>query len=159
MADALVTVRVVRAGAAAAEDLPAAALGLRYRASDLDATTVVCGAELALTPADAASVRHEMDEIRAWRRTHQPLHAATCGSVFANPPGTSAGALIEAAGLKGHRIGGATVSPTHANFIETAPGARADDVLRLIDEVRRVVARDTGVELRTEVVVLDPPAR
>lgn len=156
MADALVSARLVRPGAAA-EVVPADALGLRYRGSDVPAGCVVTGAVLRLRPADAAAVRAEMDDIRAWRRTHQPLHAATCGSVFANPPGDSAGRLVESAGMKGHRVGGAAVSPTHANFIETRTGARADDVLRLVEEVRTEVARASGVELATEVVVLRPP--
>ena len=154
LAAALVSVRVLRPGAASVEVLPAAALGLRYRGSDLAGDAVVTGATLQLRAADPSEVRAEMDDIRAWRRTHQPLHAATCGSVFRNPPGTSAGALIEAAGLKGRRVGGAVVSPTHANFIETTPDARAADVLRLIDEVRAEVLRSSGVELRTEVIVL-----
>lgn len=154
MADALVSVRVVGAGTTGVE-LPADRLGLAYRRSALPADVVVTAATLRLARAAAGEVRRAMDDIRAWRRSHQPLHAATCGSVFANPPGASAGALIEAAGLKGHRVGGAVVSPTHANFIETTPGARADDVLRLIDEVRAGVARTAGVTLRTEVVLLD----
>ncbi len=156
MADALVTARLLRAGGEVVEEVPAARLGLRYRGSDLPADAVVTGVALRLIPAEAAVVRAEMDGIRAWRRAHQPLHAATCGSVFANPPGTSAGRLIEEAGLKGHRVGSAVVSPTHANFIETDPGASSDDVLRLIEEVRTEVLRRTGVELATEVVVLRP---
>jgi UDP-N-acetylmuramate dehydrogenase len=159
MADALVSVRVLRIRAAEAEDVPVDRLGLRYRGSDVPDDAVVTGAVLRLAAADATVVRAEMDEIRAWRREHQPLHGATCGSVFTNPPGGSAGRLIEEAGLKGHRVGGATVSPTHANFIETTMDARADDVLRLIDEVRTAVARRTGVELAVEVVVLGASAR
>lgn len=159
VADALVAARLLRVGASEAEEVAADRLGLRYRASDVPADAIVTGAVLRLVPADASVVRAEMDEIRAWRREHQPLHAATCGSVFTNPPGGSAGRLIEEAGLKGHRVGGAVVSPTHANFIETSPGARADDVLRLIDEVRTGVAERTGVELGVEVVVLGAPSR
>ena len=152
--EALVSARLLRAGADAAEEVAADRLGLRYRGSDVPADAVVTAAVLRLTPTDASEVRAEMDDIRAWRREHQPLHAATCGSVFTNPPGGSAGGLIEEAGLKGHRVGGAAVSATHANFIETTPGSRADDVLRLIDEVRTAVARRSGVELAVEVVVL-----
>lgn len=154
MRDALVSARLLRAGSDEAEELDAERLGLRYRGSDVPADAVVVAAALRLAPADAAAVRAEMDDIRAWRREHQPLHASTCGSVFTNPPGGSAGRLIEEAGFKGHRVGGATVSPTHANFIETAPGSCADDVLRLIEEVRTGVARRHGIELAVEVVVL-----
>ena len=159
MADALVSARLLRAGADAAEDVPVGRLGLRYRGSDVPADAVVTAAVLRLVAREASAVRAEMDDIRVWRREHQPLHAATCGSVFTNPPGGSAGRLIEEAGLKGHRVGGAMVSPTHANFIETLPGSRADDVLRLIDEVRAAVARRTGVDLAVEVVVLGTSER
>jgi UDP-N-acetylmuramate dehydrogenase len=159
MADAVVTARVLRAGDDAAEDWSAARLGFRYRGSDVPPDAVVTAVRLALTPGEAAVVRTEMDGIRAWRRAHQPLHASTCGSVFTNPPGTSAGALIESAGLKGRRVGGAMVSPTHANFIETTPGAQAADVLALIELVRAEVAAATGHDLATEVVVLAPPER
>ena len=94
----------------------------------------------------------EIERIRGWRRTHQPLNLPSCGSVFTNPTGTSAGALIEAAGLKGRRVGGAEVSSLHANFIVTSTGATASDVATLIDEVRGEVLARTGVELRAEVV-------
>lgn len=157
MADALVRARLLRAGQDAAEWWEAAALGLRYRGSDVPSDAVVTEVELELAEQDAATVRAEMDEIRDWRRMHQPLHAATCGSVFANPDGESAGSLIEAAGLKGRRVGGAVVSSTHANFIETTEGARASDVLALIDLVRTEVARSSGHELRTEVIILRSP--
>ena len=157
LSDALVSVELVRAGDGDVEEVAAARLGLGYRTSALPAGAVVTGATLRLTPADAGEVRREMDDIRAWRRAHQPLHAATCGSVFANPPGASAGALIDAAGLKGHRVGGAVVSTTHANFIETSPGARAEHVARLIEEVRAGVVRHCGIELRAEVIVLTAP--
>jgi len=158
MADALVSARILRAGEGEVETWSTDRLGLRYRGSDVPRDAVVTGAELLLAEADVVRVRAEMDDIRAWRRAHQPLHAPTCGSVFANPDGASAGALIEGVGLKGHRVGGAMVSPTHANFIETAPGARAADVLELIGIVRDAVLRSSGHELRTEVVILAPPA-
>ena len=84
-----------------------------------------------------------------WRREHQP-GGQNAGSVFTNPPGDSAGRLVEAAGLKGLRIGSAAVSDKHANFIQADPGGSADDVRRLIDEVQSLVAERLGVELRTE---------
>lgn len=154
MSDALVSARVVTPSGA--RDVPVAELGLGYRTSALTASEIVTSATLRLEPADRDEVRAEMDAIRAWRRTHQPLHAPTCGSVFTNPDGASAGGLIEAAGMKGHRVGGALISPTHANFIETREGARAADVLRLIAEVQEQVLRTSGVHLAREVVVLDP---
>lgn len=154
MADALTSVRV--AGPGGVREVPAAELQLAYRSSALGPDDVVTSAVIRLAPADRDGIRAEMDEIRAWRRAHQPLQAATCGSVFTNPEGASAGGLIEAAGLKGHRVGGVRVSPTHANFIETTEGARAADVLRLIEEIRARVLQASGVRLATEVVILDP---
>ena len=92
-----------------------------------------------------------MDEARAWRRRTQPLAEPNCGSVFKNPTGDHAARLIEAAGLKGLRVGGAHVSGKHANFVVADPEARAADVLALIHEVQdRVEARD-GVRLEPEV--------
>ena len=90
-----------------------------------------------------------IDEVVRWRREHQP-GGQNAGSVFTNPPGDAAGRLIEEAGLKGFRIGSAVVSDRHANFIQADPGGSADDVKRLIDEVRALVAERLGVELRTE---------
>ena len=104
-------------------------------------------------------------EIVRWRRTHQP-GGANCGSVFTNPPGDSAGRLIDAAGLKGRHIGGASVSDKHANFIQADPGATAADVWALIVAVRAAVFEGFGVVLTPEVrtagfaadlPVLDPP--
>ena len=85
-----------------------------------------------------------------WRRANQP-GGANAGSVFTNPPGDSAGRLIDACGCKGLRIGTAEVSPKHANFIQADKGGLAADVRRVMDEVRSRVAAATGVELRTEV--------
>ena len=84
-----------------------------------------------------------------WRREHQP-GGANAGSVFRNPPGDSAGRIIDAAGLKGLRVGGAVVSPKHANFFQAEPGATADDVYRLMQEVRRRVGETSGITLEPE---------
>jgi UDP-N-acetylmuramate dehydrogenase len=91
-----------------------------------------------------------IDEIVRWRRVHQP-GGTNAGSVFTNPPGDSAGRLIDVCGLKGARIGSAEVSTKHANFIQADPGGSADDVRRLITHVQEEVASATGVVLRTEV--------
>ncbi len=92
-----------------------------------------------------------MDEVREWRRATQPLAEPNCGSVFTNPTGDHAARLVEAAGAKGRRVGGAFVSTKHANFIVAGPGARAADVVRLIDEVRSLVSSSAGVQLEPEV--------
>lgn len=88
------------------------------------------------------------------RRRRQPLGQPSPGCVFKNPPGWSAGELIDRAGLKGYRIGGAMISPVHANFIVNVGGARANDILRLIDLVRERVHRVFGIELEPELEIV-----
>jgi UDP-N-acetylmuramate dehydrogenase len=160
MCDVLEWVEVVRLDrGAGVRRLAAADLGMRYRHSDLGATAVVVRARLRLRTGDARAVAADMAEMRRWRREHQPVNEPSCGSVFRNPDGDSAGRLVEAAGLRGLRIGGARISERHANFITTEPGARASDVLALIAEARARVAERHGVTLRTEVVLagFEPP--
>jgi len=138
--------------------LVADALGLGYRDSRFkhDAGDgpgeVVLGARFRLEPAGEDLIRERLDDIRRWRREHQPLGLPSAGRVFRNPPvGPSAGALIEAAGLKGAREGGATVSEKHANFIVNDRRGSAADVRRLVDRVAAVVRRDAGIDLVPEI--------
>jgi UDP-N-acetylmuramate dehydrogenase len=113
---------------------------------------VVLAASLELRRGDPSEISALVEEHQARRRTTQPLADQNAGSVFRNPLGDHAGRLVEAAGLKGHRIGTAQVSTMHANFIVTDRGAaRASDVRALGDHVRRVVADRFGVELRYEI--------
>jgi len=154
MSDAVVEARVFDATTRTVAVWPSERLAFAYRSSALPASAVVTSVLLALRPGSSDELLAEIDRIRAWRRTHQPLNRPSCGSVFTNPPGLSAGALIESAGLKGARVGGAEVSDLHANFIVTRPGATASDVWRLIQHVRAEVARHSGVELDPEVVRL-----
>jgi UDP-N-acetylmuramate dehydrogenase len=107
-----------------------------------------------LAPADPASIKARVDDIRRWRREHQPLNMPSAGSIFRNPPGDSAGRLIDAAGLKGARVGGAVISDKHANFIVNDRQATAADVRRLAEVARAEVARRFGVELVYEVQFL-----
>lgn len=136
------------AGGGAAE-VAAGELALGYRCSAVGPTAVVVAAEFALTPGDRAEAEAEIAAVVAWRREHQP-GGANAGSVFANPPGDSAGRLIEAAGLKGHRRGSASVSAKHANFFQVDHGGSADDVRALIEEVRATVKDRFGTELTVE---------
>jgi UDP-N-acetylmuramate dehydrogenase len=106
-------------------------------------------ATFAVTADEPAACEARVAEIVRWRREHQP-GGANAGSVFRNPPGDSAGRLVDAAGLKGLRVGGAVVSEKHANFIQAEPGATAADVRALVLEVQRRVAGATGVELAPE---------
>lgn len=134
-----------REGEAAPEDL---AFG--YRTSSISSSEVVVWAELSGTEGTANTSRRVLSEIVRWRRQHQP-GGSNAGSVFTNPPGDSAGRLVEAAGLKGLRMGTAAVSPKHANFIQADDEGSADDVRRLIEHVAETVAARLGVTLSTEV--------
>ncbi|HMD45671.1 MAG TPA: UDP-N-acetylmuramate dehydrogenase [Acidimicrobiales bacterium] len=132
------------------------ALGLGYRTSAVRDTCVVCWADLAVGRGDPAAGRRTIADIVRWRREHQP-GGSNAGSVFTNPPGDSAGRLVEAAGLKGRRLGTAAVSTKHANFIQADDGGSADDVWRLIRLVRTGVAERLGVTLHPEVRLLGFP--
>ncbi len=137
--------------------LDADGLRLAYRDSALKHPSgafpdVVTWAAFDLGPAEPATIAARLDDIRRWRREHQPLGLPSAGSVFRNPEGGSAGELIDRAGLKGMRIGGATVSEKHANFIVNDRHGTASDVRSLGDLVRRAVAERFSVELRYEVV-------
>lgn len=125
-------------------------LAYRYRGSAIGPRDLVTGVRLHLARGDREASRAQIREIVAWRRAHQP-GGANCGSVFRNPPDEPAGALIERAGLKGHRVGTAHVSEKHANFIQADEDGRADDVALLMREVRQTVLERCGVTLETEV--------
>jgi UDP-N-acetylmuramate dehydrogenase len=124
-----------------------------YRSSSVGAAELVVQAELAVTPGDAAVEQAALSSIVRWRRRHQP-GGSNAGSVFTNPPGDPAGKLIEAAGLKGFRLGTAHVSEKHANFIQADKGGRADDVRSLMEHVRGQVLAQCGVSLSAEVRLL-----
>lgn len=154
MSQALVEVEVFRLRSGVREVWAASALGLRYRHSELPDDAVVVSAVLELPRADATQLRADIKEIRQWRREHQPINEPNCGSVFTNPPDDSAGRLVDAVGGKALRIGGATISDRHANFIVTSSDASAQDVHDLITEVRARVHDAFGVALRPEVVIV-----
>lgn len=130
-------------------EVPAADLDLGYRRSAVGPTQVVVAAEFALTAGDRVKAEAAIAAVVHWRREHQP-GGSNAGSVFANPEDDSAGRLIDAAGLRGHRRGSASVSPKHANFIQVDEGGSAEDVRVLIDEVRKTVEDRYGVVLTLE---------
>lgn len=133
-------------------------LQFAYRSSSFQGGgQVILGATLKLKPEEAEPVRQRMNEYLQYRRKTQPLTQPNMGSVFSNPPGDFAGRLIEAAGLKGHRVGGAQVSTMHANFIVNAGGATSDDVVRLMREICDTVQKKFGVALHPEVRFLGMP--
>jgi len=130
-------------------------LGLRYRSSGLGPGQVVAEVEFRLTPRPGEEIKALVGELQAKRKATQPTNKRTYGSVFKNPDHElSAGRMLEACGLKGHRMGGAQISPRHANFIENADGARSEDALALMSEARRRAWEGYGVELEHEVVFL-----
>jgi UDP-N-acetylmuramate dehydrogenase len=126
-------------------------LGFGYRRSNLPSRSVVISARWRLRPDDPADIRGRLDDMRAYRRRTQPLRQRNCGSVFTNPDGDSAGRIIEDAGLKGLRRGGAQVSNKHANFIVVEAAARAADVRALIGALREAVVAAGGPLLEPEV--------
>ena len=132
-------------------------LGLSYRHSELRHGQVVARAEFLLAPLPEEQIKANVARLQSLRKAAQPTNKRTFGSVFKNPEHElSAGRLLEACGLKGHRIGGAQISPRHANFIENADGARSADAVALMAEARRRALEQFGVELRHEVEFLGP---
>jgi len=152
MAASLMTVVVFDLVAGVERTLGVDELGLGFRSSTLEAHQLVLDATLQLDHGDAEASGRLISEIVTWRRTNQP-GGQNAGSVFVNPvPGeVSAGALVDAAGLRGHRIGTATVSDKHANFIQADDGGSADDVRALMAFVRERVEESSGFRLRSEI--------
>jgi UDP-N-acetylmuramate dehydrogenase len=132
-------------------------LGLSYRRSDLAHGQVVARVEFRLTPRPPAEIKALVVDLQSQRKAAQPTNRRTYGSVFKNPDHElSAGRMLEACGLKGHRIGGAQISPRHANFIENADDARSADAIALMTEARQRAWQQFGVELHREVEFLGP---
>lgn len=128
-------------------------LGLEYRHSSLARGEVVARVEYRLEPRSPGEIKDTVADLVARRKATQPTNKRTFGSVFKNPGGDiGAGEMLERCGLKGHRIGGAVVSPKHANFIENAGGATSADCVALIVEAQRRAREQFGVELEREVV-------
>jgi UDP-N-acetylmuramate dehydrogenase len=149
MAASLAGVRVVDLRTGEDGEVPVSALDLGYRTSNVQPHQLVVAADLQLAPGDPEAGARTLAEIVAWRRSNQP-GGPNAGSVFTNPPGDSAGRLIEAVGGKGLRVGTAVVSEKHANFIQADEGGRADDVRALMTLIVERVHAATGVVLHPE---------
>jgi UDP-N-acetylmuramate dehydrogenase len=152
IADVLRQVRVLTESGQI-EAWPAEKLGLRYRSSRLKghgSADIVLAAEFVLRRESPELLAERMARYSEQRRQSQPAESSA-GSIFKNPPGEFAGRLIEQAGLKGARVGGAEVSPEHANFIVNTGGATASDVWKLIEIIRATVRKKFGVELELEI--------
>ncbi len=130
------------------------ACGFRYRASDLPSDEIVVSAELLLRERARSEIEAEVAALREGRHQREPKKVSNAGSTFKNPPGDYAGRLIEAAGLKGMRIGGAECSPAHANWLVNTGSATAAELLALIEHVRARVEAVHGVVLELEVKVI-----
>jgi UDP-N-acetylmuramate dehydrogenase len=153
MAASLRRVRVVDLRTGEDGWMSSGVLELGYRRSALAPHQVVVAAELALSPGDRTTAEAAISEVVRWRREHQP-GGANAGSVFANPPGESAGRLLDVAGAKGRRHGSAEVSTKHANFVQSDDTGAADDVVALMAELRACVQAHVGIDLRAETHLL-----
>ena len=127
-------------------------LVFEYRHTNISAPFIL-GATLELDPEDPQRIMRKTKEIWMFKRNSQPLNTKNAGCIFKNPRGLSAGALIDQAGLKGFRVGGAQVSEKHANFIVAHPQCSADDVLKLIKIIQERVLERNQIELETEVQI------
>lgn len=135
-------------------ELPRETLRFGYRRFDLPADHIVTRIDFALTPGDRDAIRATMASAKSKRDKKQPLGFPNAGSVFKNPPGEFAGRLIEAAGLKGRRVGGAMISEQHANFIVNVGDATAADVKALMDEVADIVWQARAIRLVPEIKLI-----
>ena len=122
--------------------------------SSLPPGAILTRARLSIEVGERVEVQSQIDRLLAHRQATQPIEIPSCGSVFRNPPDAFAGQLIEAAGLKGLREGGAEISKVHANFIVNRGGATASEVMRLIEQARAAVEASAGVRLEPEVRIL-----
>ena len=152
MIASLISVRLFHIDRGIEANVSAANLGLRFRGSDLTDQHVVLSATLRLSWGDSAQGEARMTEIVKWRRDHQP-GGQNAGSVFVNPVAgaTSAGALIDGLGLRGYRIGSASISDKHANFIQSDEDGSADDVAEVMTFIRDRVSETHGIDLRSEI--------
>ncbi len=136
------------------EELISSEISFSYRKSSIAEKSVIHSVMLKLKDDRSELIRERVEKNLSMRKASQPLDMPSCGSVFKNPPGGYAARLIEASGLKGFKIGGAMISPKHANFIVNTGDAKASDILTLIDFTRKRVKEDSGILLETEVRVV-----
>jgi UDP-N-acetylmuramate dehydrogenase len=151
VADHLGTATIFDLATGAHEDRPAGSLGFSYRRSNLTDRDLVVAVRWDLPQDEPEEIKRRTEANRKRRAETQPGAVQNAGSVFKNPPGDHAGRLVEAAGLKGFRVGGASVSELHANFFIAGEGSTARDVYELVHEVRTRVLDAFGVELETEI--------
>lgn len=151
VSDVLAEAEVFDLNAGKSRALTPADLSMSYRHSALSSTDIVCTADFQLSDGNREEIAKKMAEYRDHRARTQPVDAPNAGSMFKNPPSDSAGRLIEEAGLKGLRVGGAEVSAKHANFFLAHPGSRSQDVHDLMASVQKTVHERFGILLWPEV--------
>ena len=132
-------------------------MGFTYRRSAVPRDWIFTSATFHGTPGEPAEIKRQMDEVAAYREKHQPIKERTGGSTFKNPPDNSAWKLIDAAGCRGLRVGGAMVSEMHCNFLINDQQASAEDIERLGETVRARVRAASGIELHWEIVRIGEP--
>ena len=150
-ADVLIAARILRIPTRSVDSLGPRDLDLRYRHSNLTDDDVVVQARFATRPVDPGAARRELRAITRWRKEHQPGGTLNAGSVFKNPAGDSAGAIIDRLGLKGTAIGPVAVSEVHANWMVAARSASASDIFSFVEHIRRIVSERAGVDLEPEI--------
>lgn len=138
-------------------ELSLADMGFTYRHSEVPTDFIFTSATYKGYPGDPADIQKEMEEVADYREQHQPIRERTGGSTFKNPPGHSAWKLVDSAGCRGLRVGGASVSEMHCNFLINDMGATGEDLERLGETVRARVKADSGVELNWEIIRLGQP--
>lgn len=138
-------------------DLTLADMGFTYRHSDVPDDFIFTSATFKGTPGDPVAIQKEMEEVADYREKNQPIRERTGGSTFKNPPGHSAWKLIDAAGCRGYRVGGASVSQMHCNFLINDLGASGEDLERLGETVRARVMANSRIELNWEIIRLGQP--
>lgn len=151
MVDVLETADLFDLGRGETSTVGAGDLAMAYRQTNLAPTQIVLEARFRTEAGDPDAGAARIREITRWRRLHQPGGTLNAGSVFKNPPGDSAGRIIDSLGLKGTAVGGASVSEKHANFFVAMPGTKASEVYLLVAKVRETVKARTGIDLEPEI--------
>lgn len=151
MVDVLETADLFDLGRGETSTVGAGDLAMAYRQTNLAPTQIVLEARFRTDAGDPDEGAARIREITRWRRLHQPGGTLNAGSVFKNPPGDSAGRIIDSLGLKGTAVGGASVSEKHANFFVAMPGTKASEVYLLVAKVRETVKARTGIDLEPEI--------
>lgn len=149
--DVLIMATIVDLMTGARSERDPQALDLSYRHSNVSSSELVVSATFRGYRGDPVDGKEKMREVTKWRKEHQPGGTLNAGSVFKNPPGGTAGELIDSLGLKGMAIGGVAVSEKHANFFVAGPAATSDDIRQLVEVVKDTVFERSGTILETEV--------